>query len=148
MAIITATAGKGDMGRDITISTVTADGLPVTITQVLEVEYRQITHDITKRLLNAHVLLADLPSHWEGTIQYVRSDGTIDKGISAIEAAWLDKDQADYKPGTMTLTVTTEAGPSTIKFLDVTLKDEGTMWKSEDVTVGKIAFRAARRQVG
>lgn len=150
MAIITTNAGFGNTGRDISIALTGPDGIVIQINQIISIEYRQVTLDITKTLLNANTILADLPRYWEGTIEFVRGDSNVDTEISEIEADWLSGGPADFTLGTLVCSITnTKAGNATLTFTDVSVKmEDGGMWKADDVTVCKLAFRAGKRMVG
>ena len=148
MAILTATAGIGSMGRDLTISVTGIDGTPAfSPAQILSVDYRQVTMDITKTLCNAHTILADLPRYWEGTIEMVRGYPDVDDYFSNLEALWLDAQQADFTLGNIMITVTTKYETTTMVFEDASIKFEDSSWKAEDLTTMRIAFRAGRRIV-
>jgi hypothetical protein len=150
MAIITTNAGSGNIGRDLIIGVTSNDGTTYTINQIVSVNYRAVTLDITKTLLNASTILADLPRFWEGTIEFVRGDSQVDQATWAVENAWLTQGPADFTLGSMVISITSPsgAGLATLTFTDVSfrLEDAGT-WKADDVTIGKLSFRAGRRQV-
>ena len=150
MAIITTNAGYGNIGRDLTIGLTKNDGVTYNIGQVISVTARAVTLDITKTLLNASTILADLPRYWEGTIEFVRGDANVDNAVWDVEEAWLTPGAADFTLGTMVWTIADPlgVGPVQLTFSDVSFKFEDSgVWKADDVTVCKLAFRAGRRQV-
>lgn len=148
MAIITTNAGHGNIGRDLTIGLTSNDGTVYDITQVISVTARAVTLDITKTLLNASTIIADLPRYWEGTIEFVRGDDAVDQATWLVEEDWLTEGAADFVLGTMVWNIVSPSGNTTVTFTDCSFKfEDAGVWKSDDVTVCKLAFRAGRRQI-
>jgi hypothetical protein len=149
--IITATAGNAGIGRDITIGVTNNDGVTYTINGITEIEYRAVTLDITRTLINASTIIADLPRMWEGSITFVRSDSAVDQATWNVETAWLTQGPADFTLGNMVVNIRSPAGfgNATLTFQDVSFRlEDGGTWKADDVTICKLSFRAGRRQVG
>lgn len=146
MAILSTVGGFTNIGHDLQISlAVTGGGLtgdPVTIPNVMSIEWRQTTTDLVHMQMNGPTLYASLPKGYEGSIEYHRRDGIIEAFVSTVHEEWLSGD--DPTTATIVCNVIGTA-PSTFTFTGAALTlEEGGQWRGDDVTRCRIKFQASR----
>lgn len=156
MPVITTTAGRANIGRDIQINLIggaggnatttgAGNGRVTTINNIVSFSYRQETIDIMRTTITSATIVADIPRLWSGTIEFIRAGDDVDTLIDDIENDWFTT--GIYTNGHMEVTVTDPGGGNyQMRFLDVALKmEEGGTYKGDDLVNVRLGWRAAQR---
>lgn len=142
MAIVATVGGFTNIGHDLQLTLTGNDGIAITIPNMMSFEWREMTTDITHMRMNGKTLVADLPRCWEGTIEFHRANGAVEAAFSQIQQQWFTGQ--DFLLGTMTCTVSGTGGGS-FTFNDVSTRlEDGGRWRGDEVTICRVAFRAAQ----
>lgn len=146
MAILSTVSGFTNIGHDLQLTLTGNDGVAFTIPNLMSFEWREMTVDLRHMRMNGTTLVADLPRYWEGTIEFHRADSNVEQGFSTIQQQWLTGQ--DLQLGTMVCRVTGSGGGS-FTFTDVSVRlEDGGRWRGDEVTICRIAFCAAKMEVG
>lgn len=142
MGIASTVAGFTNIGHDLQATITGTDGVSVLVPNVMSFEWREMTTDITHMHLNGRTIIADIPRNYEGSIEFHRKDDTVEGMFADMQQDWFDK--ADYELGTIKCTVNGKF-PGHFTFLDCSYRlEEGGRWRGDEVTICRIAFRAAQ----
>ena len=144
---INNTQGSFNTGRDVVITVMGPNLVPIFLANVTEFESKPVYADIKIDRLDGVQLNAALPKGWTGSITADRGSNAMDALVDYIEANWYAN--GTYQVGQIFEQISETDGSTTVYAYDnvaFKMSDAG-MWKGDSSVKQKLDWEANRRRL-
>ncbi len=140
-----AAVGQFNVGRDVSLTLVSASGGLLKPSLLTDFTFKQITIDLKSRPLTSAVLHKYMPDGWEGSCSYDRADSILDDYFAVVEGAFYANQ--GIASAFILQTVREVSGAiSQYRFDQVALRlEDGGTWKADEKVNVKLGWMASTR---